>query len=101
MYRPTPRLALLGSAIAAAVVGLVIALALQWANVVSNLAQAVAPVLAAAACAAAARRSSGTERRAWALLGGSALAWGLGQVFWTVLVLQGSADLFPSLADIG
>ena len=104
MSRPTPRSALIGSAITIAVVGLLIAFeqpSPDAATAVSNVTQVIAPVLAAVACAAARRRSTGTERRAWALLGAAALAWGLGQVVWTVQSLVGTDDLFPSPADIG
>ena len=98
MSRPTPRSALIGSAIAIAVVGLLIAFeqpSSDAATTVSNVTQVIAPMLAAIACAAAGRRSRGTERRAWMLLGAAALAWGLGQVVWTVQSLVGRGRPVP------
>ena len=94
MSRPTPRSALIGSAITVAVVGLLIALeqpSPDGSRVVSTVTQVIAPVLAAGACAAAGRRSRGAERRAWTLLGAAALAWGLGQMVWTCLLYTSDA----------
>src|SRR5215218_6816954 len=77
-----------------------------------NLIQAGTALVAAAACYSAARRKSyGFGRawttslhRAWRLLGSAALAWGLGQVVWTIHELRLPADAtvpVPSLADVG
>jgi hypothetical protein len=80
-------------------------------ELLSDLAQAVAALLAAAACLYAAHRKlSGVDRawiasrRAWRLLGSAALAWGLGQVLWTAQELRlpnGTSVPVPSLADVG
>jgi signal transduction histidine kinase len=75
----------------------------------SNIAQAVVPLLAAAACFHAAHRNpygfgrawTASLHRAWRLMGGAALAWGLGQVVWTYLELAGDKTPVPSLADVG
>jgi signal transduction histidine kinase len=78
----------------------------------SNLFQAAAALAAAAACFSAARRNpygfgrawTTSLHRAWRLLGGAALAWGLGQVVWTYLELRSPEEgtvAVPSLADLG
>jgi signal transduction histidine kinase len=78
----------------------------------SNLIQAGTALVAAAACYSAARRNpygfgrawTTSLHRAWRLLGSAALAWGLGQVVWTVLELrapEGGTVPVPSLADLG
>jgi signal transduction histidine kinase len=78
----------------------------------SNLFQAAAALAAAVACFSAARRNpfgfgrawTTSLHRAWRLLGGAALAWGLGQVVWTYLELRLPEDgtvAVPSLADVG
>jgi signal transduction histidine kinase len=75
----------------------------------SNIVQAAAALLAAGACFHAAHRNpygfgrawTASLHRAWRLLGGAALAWGLGQVVWTYLELAGDTTPFPSLADLG
>ena len=64
-------------------------------DLVSNLVQASAALLAAAACFRAAGRNpygfgrawTASLHRAWRLLGSAALAWGLGQVVWTLIEL--------------
>ena len=75
-----------------------------------DLSTALVPLLAAGACFHAARRSpygfgrawTASLRRAWRLLGASALAWGLGQTVWSVFELSGRRSVpFPSLADVG
>lgn len=79
------------------------------AALLTNVAQGSAAFAAAAACFYAAQRlplesKTGTEavRRGWRLLGGSALAWGLGQAVWTWYEMVGGRSVpFPSLADIG
>jgi hypothetical protein len=78
-------------------------------ELISNLTQASAALLAAAACLHTAHRHlSGVDRawiaarhRAWRLLGWAALAWGLGQATWTVLELRAAEPRVPSLADAG
>jgi hypothetical protein len=75
----------------------------------SNLVQALVPLVAAWACFRAARRNpygfgrawTASLHRAWRLLGGAALAWGLGQVVWTYLELRPGESGMPSLADVG
>jgi signal transduction histidine kinase len=75
----------------------------------SNLAQATAALMAAWACFTAATRNpygfgrawTASLRRAWRLLGSAALAWGLGQVVWTVLELRTGPPGVPTLADAG
>ena len=69
---------------------------------ISNAGQCLAPSLAALACLGAARRAEApSERRAWRLLGGSALSWAAGQVIWTGYEASDLAAPFPSLADAG
>jgi signal transduction histidine kinase len=78
-------------------------------ELVSNLVQASAALLAAAACFSAAGRNpygfgrawTASLHRAWRLLGSAALAWGLGQVAWTVIELRGGNPDVPTVADIG
>ncbi|HET7519782.1 MAG TPA: ATP-binding protein, partial [Actinomycetes bacterium] len=75
----------------------------------SNLAQAAAALGAAAACFSAAGRNpygfgrawTASLHRAWRLLGSAALAWGLGQVVWTVIELRDGSPGVPTPADIG
>jgi signal transduction histidine kinase len=75
----------------------------------SNIVQAVAALVGAWACFNAARRNpygfgrawTASLHRAWRLLGSAALAWGLGQVVFTVLELRGDEPHVPSLADAG
>jgi hypothetical protein len=78
----------------------------------SNLVQAGSALVAAAACFSAARRNpygfgrawTTSLHRAWRLLGSAALAWGLGQVAWTITELRLPPDAtvpVPSLADLG
>ena len=78
-------------------------------ELVSNLVQASAALLAAAACFSAAGRNpygfgrawTASLHRAWRLLGSAALAWGLGQVAWTILELRGGTPKVPTAADLG
>ena len=78
-------------------------------TLVSNLFQAVAALVAAGACFNAARRNpygfgrawTASLHRAWRLLGSAALAWGLGQVVWTIFELRVGEPDVPSLADVG
>jgi signal transduction histidine kinase len=75
----------------------------------SNLIQAGSALVAAWACFNAASRNpygfgrawTSSLHRAWRLLGSAALAWGLGQVTWTVLELRAGDPRVPSLGDAG
>src|SRR5260370_40556450 len=67
-----------------------------------NITETLAAFAAAAACSAAALRNRQRTRIAWALIGASALSWGLGQTVWSYFELvRGIQVPFPSLADIG
>jgi signal transduction histidine kinase len=106
----------LAAALAAALAALFVAwitLRLGGATVTQafdDLLCALVPLVAASACFHAARGTpygfgrawTGSLRRAWRLLGSSALAWGLGQTYWSFLELVGHREVpFPSLADVG
>jgi signal transduction histidine kinase len=75
----------------------------------SDVVQAAAALVAAWACFNAANRNpygfgrawTASLHRAWRLLGSAALAWGLGQVVWTVLGLRAAEPQVPSLPDVG
>ncbi len=70
----------------------------QW---VSNVGL-VAVALAASLCCLLRSALEPLGRRAWVLLGLSALSWGLGQAVWTVYVsVLGREVPFPSYADVG
>src|SRR6202022_2539135 len=67
-----------------------------------NIAETLAAFLAAAVGGIAARRRQPRTRCAWALIGASALSWGLGQSVWSYYELvKGQQVPFPSLADLG
>lgn len=67
-----------------------------------NLGETLAAFVAAAACGIAAWRHQKRTRIAWALIGASALSWGLGQTVWSYFVLvRGQQVPFPSPADLG
>ncbi len=69
-----------------------------------NVSQTLAPLAAALACLLAARSRRTPARRAWALIGLSALSWGLGQADWAfreVVLGQSAASLFPGWPDLG
>ena len=78
-------------------------------ELVSNLVQASAALLAAAACFSAASRNpygfgrawTASLHRAWRLLGSAALAWGLGQVAWTIIELRAGTPEVPTVAAVG
>jgi len=71
-------------------------------QLVANLAQLLAPVVAAVSCAVAAAAGSGRGRRAWALLAASAASWAVGQATWVWYEHLVRRELpFPSLADFG
>lgn len=74
-------------------------LASQW---VGGLGKAVAALLASVLCLLAARRQAGRVRVAWALFGGSSLAWFGGQAVRSYYELGPGQQLpFPSPADAG
>src|SRR2546422_5895030 len=67
-----------------------------------NLGETLAAFIAAAVCAVAARRHQQRTRIAWALIGASALSWGVGQAIWSYYELvKGQQTPFPSFADLG
>src|SRR3989441_1471481 len=67
-----------------------------------NLGETLAAFIAAAVCAIAARRHQHRTRIAWALIGASALSWGVGQAIWSYYELvKGQQTPFPSFADLG
>src|SRR3989442_3969979 len=67
-----------------------------------NLGETLAAFIAAAVCAIAARRHQHRTRIAWALIGASALTWGVGQAIWSYYELvKGQQTPFPSFADLG
>jgi diguanylate cyclase (GGDEF)-like protein/PAS domain S-box-containing protein len=70
---------------------------------VSNLGLTVVPFVAAVACFQRAwRRSSGSLRHSWVLLGGSCAAWGIGQLIWAIYETGFGREVpFPSWADAG
>jgi diguanylate cyclase (GGDEF)-like protein len=71
-------------------------------NWLDDLTETAAAFIAAAASVAAASRHRGRLRAAWALMGASALCWGLGQLAWDwYQLLAGVQVPFPSLADAG
>ena len=67
-----------------------------------NIGETLAAFIAAAACAAAAVRHQRRTRIAWALIGASAMSWGIGQSIWSYYELvKGQLVPFPSFADLG
>jgi len=98
------RLAAVAAGVAAVLFTLAVALRVfghGGTNTLDDLGEAVAAFLAVGACAYAAGRSR-DARRAWALLGASALFWGLGEVVWSWYELVQHREVpFPSLADLG
>ena len=69
---------------------------------VDDIGEAVAAFVAAACCALAARRGLGRQRLGWALLAISAVAWGAGEIVWSVYEVGLGLEVpFPSAADIG
>ena len=69
-----------------------------------DVSESLAALGAAVASFLAARNPRTQARRAWALIGLSALSWGLGQVAWTyqeVVMGANPATLFPSWPDLG
>ena len=71
-------------------------------QVVDDVGEGVAALIAAVACALAAWRHRGRMRLAWALLGASALMWTAGEAAWCFfeLILKQQVP-FPSAADAG
>ncbi|HET9410477.1 MAG TPA: PAS domain-containing sensor histidine kinase [Candidatus Dormibacteraeota bacterium] len=69
---------------------------------VDDIGEAVAALVAAVSCGYAAWRNAGRMRLAWGLLGGSALAWFIGEVIWSVYEVGLGVNVpFPSAADAG
>src|SRR6266699_89329 len=67
-----------------------------------NLGETLAALIAAAFCGIAAWRHQQRTRIAWALIGASALSWGVGQAIWSYYELvKGQLTPFPSFADLG
>ncbi|HKV29831.1 MAG TPA: EAL domain-containing protein [Candidatus Dormibacteraeota bacterium] len=67
-----------------------------------DIGETLAALVGAAACGVAAWRHQRRTRIAWALIGTSALSWGLGQAVWSYYeLLKGQQVPFPSLADLG
>jgi len=67
-----------------------------------NITETLAALIAAAVCGTAAWRHQGRTRIAWALIGASALSWGVGQAIWSYYELVAGRQVpFPSLADLG
>ncbi len=69
---------------------------------ITDISNGAAALVAALTCLWVASKSSGHNRRGWALISASATVWFAGQVVWTLLRFAPSAALpFPSLADVG
>src|SRR5437764_963289 len=67
-----------------------------------NLGETLAAFVAAAVCGIAAWRHQQRTRIAWALIGASALFWGVGQAIWSYYeLIVGQQVPFPSFADLG
>src|SRR5256714_3360119 len=67
-----------------------------------NLGETLAALIAAAVCGIAAWRHQQRTRIAWALIGASALFWGVGQAIWSYYELVAGQQVpFPSFADLG
>src|SRR5256714_10029467 len=67
-----------------------------------NLGETLAAFVAAAVCGIAGWRHQQRTRIAWALIGASALFWGVGQAIWSYYELVvGQQVPFPSFADLG
>jgi diguanylate cyclase (GGDEF)-like protein/PAS domain S-box-containing protein len=67
-----------------------------------NIGETLTALIAAAACGISAWRHQRRTRIAWALIGASALSWGLGQSVWSYFELvKGQQVPFPSFADLG
>lgn len=70
--------------------------------VVDDYLCAIAPVAAGVLGLRRSRSEAGRVRQGWAMLGCSAIVWGLGGVAWTVYEVHLGVELpFPSLADVG
>ena len=67
-----------------------------------NIGETLAAFIAAALCGTSAWRHRERTRIAWALIGASALSWGVGQAIWSYYELVvGRQVPFPSFADLG
>src|SRR6266566_3368107 len=79
----------------------------QWGGGVAtqrfdNLGETLVAFVAAAVCGIAGWRHQQRTRIAWALIGASALFWGVGQAIWSYYELVvGQQVPFPSFADLG
>jgi diguanylate cyclase (GGDEF)-like protein/PAS domain S-box-containing protein len=71
------------------------------ANVVDDLGEMVAALVAAPCCLVAARAKRGRARLGWTLLGCMALLWGIGEALYSWYDLVTGSIPFPSLADAG
>ena len=67
----------------------------------SRFAHDVVLVGAAAVCLARVPRVQGSERLAWALIGGGVLAWSFGEIYYTAVLWTDPAPPVPSPADAG
>src|SRR3982074_3108282 len=67
-----------------------------------DIGETLTALVAAAACGISAWRHQRRTRIAWALIGASALSWGLGQSVWSYFELvKGQQVTSPSFADLG
>jgi hypothetical protein len=74
----------------------------QAVTAIDDIGEAVAAGVACAACAWAAKRASGRQRLAWALMSISAGLWGAGEIVWSVYEVGMNVPTpYPSLADVG
>ncbi|MDQ1672823.1 MAG: hypothetical protein QOC98_1385 [Frankiaceae bacterium] len=97
--RPLPVYGALGGVVLAWTVLLVTS---PFSDEVSVLVSNVGLVSAALIGATTALRTGIRSRqRAWLLLGGGALSWGVGQLIWTIYELSGREVPYPSWADVG
>lgn len=100
--RSKPHLAAAAIVAGAWMVWILLLPAHAWSKHISNFGLTVMPLVAAWQCARRAATVAGRLRQGWLLMGGSALAWGLGMVVWSAYESIGGRDVpFPSLADIG
>ena len=69
---------------------------------VDDYGEALAALVGAGACFRAARRGDPRARTSWKLLGMAALAWGVGELWWSHQEVVLDEDVpFPSMADAG
>ncbi|HVY96607.1 MAG TPA: GGDEF domain-containing protein [Solirubrobacterales bacterium] len=60
-----------------------------------------AVILAAGLACLLRAREADSERGAWIAIGGSILAWGAGEVYWTAALFHDPSPPYPSPADVG